>query len=141
MEYSSCVEPTSNTLLSTKLGIVAGTTLVVLHAPQSLSLELPPDVVATHRTRNHANVVVTFVTNRVDLANELAKLGQMIYPAGGLWIAWPKKLTGIASTVSDDVVRELALPMGLVDNKVCAIDATWTGLRLVWRRAVRRDDK
>ncbi len=141
MEYSSFVEPPSNTPLSTRLGIVAGTTLVVLHAPPSLSLELPPDVVTTHRTRNHANVIVTFVTNRDALANELAKLSQMIYPAGGLWIAWRKNSAGITSAVSDDVVRELALPMGLVDNKVCAIDATWTGLRLVWRRTLRRDDK
>src|SRR5665213_3389864 len=141
MEYSSFVEPPSNTSWSTKLGIVAGTTLVVLHAPQSLSLELPPDVIATHRTRNHANVVVTFVTNRDALANELAKLGQMIYPTGGLWIAWPKKSAGIASTVSDDVVRELALPLRLVGNKVCVIDATWTGLHLVWRRTLRRDDR
>ena len=140
MEYSSFVEPPSNTPLSTRLGIIPGTTLVVLHAPPSLSLEIPPDVVITHRTRNHANVVITFATNRDALANELAKLSQMIYPAGGLWIAWPKKSVGIASTVSDDVVRELALPMGLVDNKVCAIDATWTGLRLVWRRTLRRDD-
>ena len=79
--------------------------------------------------------------SRTALSNELEKLGQMIFPGGGLWIAWPKRSSGIATTLSDDVVRELALPMGLVDNKVCAIDATWTGLRFVWRRTMRRDDK
>jgi len=84
---------------------------------------------------------VAFVRSRTALSNELEKLGQMIFPGGGLWIAWPKRSSGIATTLSDDVVRELALPMGLVDNKVCTIDATWTGLRFVWRRTMRRDDK
>ena len=58
----------------------------------------------------------------------------MIFPAGGLWVAWPKRASGVATTVNENVVREIALPLGLVDNKVCAIDETWTGLRVVWRR-------
>ena len=59
----------------------------------------------------------------------------MIFPAGGLWVAWPKRASGRATTVDENVVREVALPLGLVDNKVCAIDETWSGLRVVWRRA------
>jgi hypothetical protein len=127
--------------LSTKLGIVAGTTLVLLHSPSSFSMELPPDVVVGHRVRRQADVVVTFVRSRAALSNELERLGQMVLSGGGLWIAWPKRSSEIATTLSDDVVRKLALPMGLVDNKVCAIDATWTGLRFVWRRTMRRDDQ
>ena len=140
MEYSSFVEESSSTPLSAKLGIVAGTTLVLLHSPSTFSMELPPDVVVGHRVRRQADVVVTFVRSRAALSNELERLGQMVLSGGGLWIAWPKRSSGIATTLSDDVVRELALPMGLVDNKVCAIDACWTGLRFVWRRAMRRDD-
>jgi hypothetical protein len=140
MEYSSFVEESSSTPLSTTLGIVAGTTLVLLHSPSSFSMELPPDVVVGHRVRRQADVAVTFVRSRTALSNELEKLGQMVFSGGGLWVAWPKRSSGIATTPSDDEVRELALPMGLVDNKVCAIDATWTGLRFVWRRTMRRDD-
>jgi hypothetical protein len=141
MEYSSFVEESSSTPLSTKLGIVAGTMLVLLHSPSSFSMELPPDVVVGHRVRRQADVVVTFVRSRAALSNELERLGQMVLSGGGLWIAWPKRSSGIATTLSDDVVRNLALPMGLVDNKVCAIDATWTSLRFVWRRTMRRDDQ
>jgi hypothetical protein len=61
----------------------------------------------------------------------------MVFPAGGLWIAWPKKASGMATDLTDNVIREAALPRGLVDHKVCAIDATWSGLRLVWRRERR----
>jgi hypothetical protein len=57
----------------------------------------------------------------------------MIFPAGGLWVAWPKRASGRATTMNEHVVRDVALPLGLVDNKVCAIDDTWTGLRVVWR--------
>jgi hypothetical protein len=62
---------------------------------------------------------------------------KMIFPDGGLWVAWPKRSSGVATDVTDHVVRALALERGLVDNKVCAIDETWTGLRLVWRRERR----
>jgi len=60
-------------------------------------------------------------------------LATMVRPDGGLWIVWPKRSSGVTTDVTDDVVRGLALPRGLVDNKVCAVDTTWTGLRIVWR--------
>jgi hypothetical protein len=62
---------------------------------------------------------------------------ESIFPAGAIWIAWPKRTSGVETDVTEDVVREVALPLGLVDNKVCAIDDTWSGLRLVWRREHR----
>ena len=61
----------------------------------------------------------------------------MIFPSGGLWVAWPKRASGLETTMHEGVVREVALPLGLVDNKVCAIDETWSGLRVVWRRERR----
>jgi hypothetical protein len=63
----------------------------------------------------------------------------VIFPDGGLWIAWPKKASGVATDITEDTLREVALPLGLVDNKVCAIDETWSGLRLVWRKELRAD--
>ena len=63
----------------------------------------------------------------------MERLSAMVHPDGGLWIAWPKRSSGVATDVTDHVIRHLALGLGLVDNKVCAIDDTWTGLRIVWR--------
>ena len=79
------------------------------------------------------DVVVAFVTKRAELERQLAALRRRMAPACGLWIAWPKKASGVATDMSENVVREVALPTGLVDNKVCAIDDTWSGLRLVIR--------
>ena len=73
-----------------------------------------------------------FVKSAAKLERRMEALGKMIFPSGSLWIAWPKRASGLATDVSDHVVREIALPRGLVDNKVCAIDDTWTGLRVVW---------
>jgi hypothetical protein len=71
------------------------------------------------------------------LRRRIEALARVIHPAGGLWIAWPKRASGVPTDMTEDVVREVALPLGLVDNKVCAIDQTWSGLRLVWRRENR----
>jgi hypothetical protein len=83
--------------------------------------------------RGKADVVVAFFTGRKELEGRVDALGQVVFPNGGLWIAWPKKSSGVTTDITDHVVREVALPRGLVDNKVCAIDETWSGLRLVWR--------
>lgn len=77
------------------------------------------------------------MTTRSDLAARLPALGEAIFPARLLWIAWPKRASGVATDVTENVVREMALPLGLVDTKVAAIDATWSGLRLVWRKELR----
>ncbi len=85
-----------------------------------------------------ADVVLAFFTEAAELERRLDRLGAMVFPAGGLWIAWPKRTSGVATDLTDHAVRASALPRGLVvDDKVCAVDATWTGLRLVWRRELR----
>ncbi len=83
------------------------------------------------------DVIVTFMTERADLEADLPRLRAVMAPACGLWIAWPKKASKVPTDMSDDVVREIALPTGLVDNKVCAIDQVWTALRLVIRKENR----
>ena len=82
-------------------------------------------------------MVVAFLTTASELERQIETLERLIFPAGGLWVAWPKKSSGVATDLTDHAARNLALALGLVDNKVCAIDETWTALRLVWRRAAR----
>ena len=123
--------------LARKLGIGEDATLVLIGAPTGLLTELPPRVVVRHRARGRADVVVAFFTRRAELERRFDGLGTLVYPAGGLWIAWPKRSSGVASDITDHVVRAEAMSRGLVDNEVCAIDGTWTGLRCVWRRERR----
>src|ERR1700722_11824028 len=120
----------SGTPLAAKLGVKEGATVVLLHPPPNLIDELPPGVTVKHQARGRADVVVAFFTQRARLERRVGVLATMIFPAGSLWIGWPKRAGGVQTDVSDDAVREIALPLGLVDNKVCAIDDTWTGLRL-----------
>lgn len=98
---------------------------------------LPSGITVKRQARGSADVVVAFFTRRNEYERRIDALGQMVFPAGGLWVAWPKRASGVETTMNEDVVREVALPLGLVDNKVCAIDETWSGLRLVWRRELR----
>lgn len=83
------------------------------------------------------DVIVAFVTWQAELESQLDLLRARMAPACGLWIAWPKKASRVATDMTENVIREVALPTGLVDNKVCAIDQTWSGLRLVIRRELR----
>jgi hypothetical protein len=128
----------SGTPLPKKLGIAEGSSVALFDAPSGVVRVLPPDVSVKEQARGRADVVVSFFTERRRLERRIDALARMIYPDGGLWIAWPKRASGLETTVNENVVREVALPMGLVDNKVCAIDETWSGLRLVWRRDRRR---
>lgn len=84
---------------------------------------------------------MVFVVWRAELEAELDLLRAHMAPACGLWIAWPKKASKVPTDMTDHVIREIALPTGLVDNKVCAIDETWTALRLVTRRELRPNPK
>ena len=86
------------------------------------------------RASGKADVIVSFHTERRDLEQRLPVLRERMEPHAGLWIAWPKKASKVPTDITEDVVREIALANGLVDNKVAAIDATWSGLRLVIRR-------
>jgi hypothetical protein len=123
----------SGTPLAVKLGIKSGDTLALIDAEPGVISDIPPDVVVKTRASGSADVVVIFVTKATKLEQRIGTLEKMIFPAGSLWVSWPKRSSGVENDVTDGVVREIALPRGLVDNKVCAIDDTWTGLRLVWR--------
>ena len=126
----------SGTPLPKKLGIKDGHAVAVLSEPDGFAMtlgSLPPDVRIVHDLRGHRDVVVAFFTARAVLEKRLAALTKAIFPDGGLWIAWPKKTSRVPTDITEDVVREVALPTGLVDNKVCAIDDVWSGLRLVVR--------
>lgn len=134
LERMSVEKPTP---LATKLGIASGSVLVTLKKPHDLVLDLPPNITLRSRLGRQADVIILFAREASDVEDRLDELAAAIYPSGGLWLAWPKKASGIITDLSDHVVRERALAHGLVDNKVCAIDGTWSGLRVVWRRADR----
>jgi hypothetical protein len=130
----------SGTPLPWKLGIKPGSRLALIGVPDGFVETLgplPPDVTVRADARAAADVVVYCTTRRADLERRLERLGRMIAPDGALWVAWPKRASRVATDMTEDVVRAVALPTGLVDNKVAAIDETWSGLRLVWRRELR----
>jgi hypothetical protein len=119
--------------LANKLGIHEGSSVAIFSAPPEFVLELPPGVKVRGQARGAADVVLAFFVRQDQLGRRLPGLGSMIFPAGGLWIAWPKRSSGLVTDLTDNVVRGLVLPEGLVDNKVCAVDETWSALRFVWR--------
>jgi hypothetical protein len=127
----------SGTPLPKKLGIKPGHRVLVLSAPEPFEREtlgeLPEGVTVARRLAGEADVIVSFHTERADLARRLPKLRAAMRPAAGLWIAWPKRASKVPTDLTEDVVRELALENVLVDNKVAALDETWSGLRLVIR--------
>lgn len=125
--------------LSVKLGIKENTVLALVHAPSGFALLTPPGVEVKTSVRGHVDVVVAFFVRGSPLTRQLDARSRAIAPDGGLWIAWPTRSSGVATDVTDHVLRDVALPRGLVDNKVCAIDETWTALRFVWRSSRRRD--
>ncbi len=132
----------SGTPLSQKLGIRQGHRVALVGAPPAfagLLAPLPDDVQVQTRLGDKAplDVVVAFFTRRADLERRLPGLRARLAEAGGLWIAWPKRASGVTTDMTEDAVRKVALPTGLVDNKVCAIDEVWSGLRLVLRKSLR----
>jgi hypothetical protein len=129
----------SGTPLPRKLGVTEGSSVALLRAPQGFATQLEPlpQGASLHGDPATAVLTVAFTTSREELAAEIAALAEAIRPDRMLWIAWPKRSSGVATDMTEDVVRDLALPLGLVDTKVCAIDATWSALRLMWRRELR----
>jgi hypothetical protein len=123
----------SGTPLPKKLGIKPGHRLLLLSAPEQFELDLPDGVKVGRAARGKADVIVSFHTERADLARRMPKLRAVMEPAAGLWIAWPKRASKAPTDLTEDVVRELALANALVDNKVAALDEMWSGLRLVIR--------
>jgi hypothetical protein len=124
-----------------KLGIKPGHAAAVLGAPpwfaDGLASAVGADVAEDLTGTEPLDVIVTFVRWQEELEAQLPGLRRRMAPACGLWIAWPKRAAKIPTDMTDHVVREVALPTGLVDNKVCAIDQVWSGLRLVIRRELR----
>ncbi|CAN5380208.1 DUF3052 family protein [soil metagenome] len=116
-----------------KLGIVPGVRLDVVGAPEGWRFEADPvDVVLVHGDAP-ADVIVAFCRSAADVRASVEALEPRIRPAGALWIAWPRKAAGHVSDITDNLLRDVALPRGLVDVKVAAIDADWSGLKFVWR--------
>ena len=130
----------SGTPLATKLGIKAGATVAVLDEPAGFRdwLAPLPDGVRLRKSLGRAaDVVIVFSTDRHTLQRRIKDAAAIVFPSGAVWAGWPKRSSGVATDITEGVVREIALPMGLVDNKVCAISDVWSGLRLVWRRDQR----
>jgi hypothetical protein len=127
----------SGTPLPKKLGIKPGHKLLLLGAPEGFETGtlggLPADVTVGRTARGPADVIVSFHTERAELARRMPALRAVMRPDAGLWIAWPKRASKVPTDLTEDVVRELALANVLVDNKVAALDEKWSGLRLVIR--------
>ena len=126
----------SGTPLARKLGIREGSRLALLGAPDGFDAELAPlpaGVTVLRRLAPDLDVAVLFVTERRVLARRFGEAAAALTPAGGLWVAWPKRASKMPTDVTEDVLREVGLPHGLVDNKVCAVTEVWSGLRFVWR--------
>lgn len=130
----------SGTPLARKLGIGEAMTVAIIEEPETFRKLLSPIPVRVEfrsTVRGKCDVVVAFFTRRAAFERRLAAMGRAVFPDGAIWVAWPKKASGVRTDITEDVVRLVALPTGLVDNKVCAIDDTWSGLRIVWRRELR----
>ena len=124
--------------LVAKLGIKPGHRLSVVSAPRGFALEgLPPDVSSLGPRSQGLDVVVLFVMSRSELERGFKREGSRLVANGMLWVAWPKKSSGVKTDVTEDVVREVVLPAGWVDVKVCAVDEVWSGLKVVRRVETR----
>jgi hypothetical protein len=123
----------SATPLPRKLGIKPGHRVLLLRAPEGFALDLPEGATVSTRASGAADVIVAFHLRRAELARRMPALRERMRPAAGMWIAWPKRASEVETDLTEYVGREPALANTLVDNKVCAIDETWSGLRLVIR--------
>ena len=128
----------SGTPLPKKLGIKEGSRVVLHGAPRGFEQtlgELPDGALIRTRPRRPEifDVIVLFASTRRALEDRVGELSESLAVAGGLWVAWPKKTSGVATDVTEGAVRVAGLAVGLVDNKVCAIDDTWSAVRFVRR--------
>ena len=130
----------SGTPLAQKLGIKAGQQVVTIGAPagyRKLLAPLPEEVSFTSEIKAGAVFVHFFVSERKVLEKELKRLRKLLADTGTLWISWPKKSSGAPTDITEGTIREVVLPLGFVDVKVCAVDETWSGLKLMVRRENR----
>ena len=131
----------SGTPLAKKLGIKPGTSLRAINPPDDygeLLAPLPENVIIAASDIAELDIVHLFTKSRSELARWLHHYPALIKQGGAIWVSWPKKSSGIASEITEGTVREIALPIGLVDIKVCAVDETWSGLKLVIRKENRK---
>jgi len=126
----------SGTPLPKKLGIKAGSSVVLIDAPKQFEeklVPLPDDVLLSRRKRKKCNLIIWFVESRSLLEGRINEIEAILLDAG-LWIAWPKKASGVQTDVNEDLIRQHGLAVGLVDYKVCAINETWSGLKFARRK-------
>ena len=126
--------------LAEKLGIRPGTQIAVIGAPanyRELLGPLPAKIKIVRSPKRGAPFIHLFAKERTELAEQLVMYRKTIAQDGVLWVSWPKKASKVPTDITEDVVRAVALPLGLVDVKVCAVDETWSGLKLVIRRERR----
>ncbi len=119
-----------------KLGIKPGMRIAILHPPRGYRAtlgKLPRGVTVTSVLRGVLPFIHFFTADRALLERQLPALLRTLAPDGALWVSWPKKASGVPTDMTEDVVRAVALPTGLVDVKVVAVDDVWSGLKLVWR--------
>jgi len=136
----SAVSGYSGTPLAKKLGIKAGANVCLAHAPKhygGLVAPLPDGVRLVGRVSEATDLIHIFVTRRKDLERALKSTLKAMRPDAAVWVSWPKKSSGVATELTEDTIRAVALPMGLVDVKVCAVDDVWSGLKLVVRKERR----
>jgi hypothetical protein len=130
----------SGTPLAKKLGLKPGDRIWRGGMPESVAREIDdevPDILLADEHAAGIDAAHLFTRSRAELAQRLVVLRTRIKPDGMIWVSWPKKASGVATDITEGVVREIALPLGLVDTKVCAVDSTWSGLKLVIRRELR----
>jgi hypothetical protein len=130
----------SGTPLAQKLGIKPGQRVATLEAPKGyrqLLAPVPAGVSLTKEVTADTSFLHLFVKERASLEKELKRLRRLLANTGVLWISWPKKSSGVKTDITEDVIRDVGLPLGFVDVKVCAVDETWSGLKLMIRRENR----
>ena len=130
----------SKTPLAKKLGIKQGDSVVTINEPadfRSLLVGLPQDTSFTDDLSTKPEIVIGFFTSQADLDSHLAQMGNAVFPDRTIWIAWPKRTSGVETDLTGDVVRATVLETHLVDVKVCAISDIWSGLKVVWRKERR----
>jgi len=134
----------SGTPLANKLGFKEGRGICVCDPPSNylkLVAPLPKGARVEGTLSKDTSVVHVFATKKAALAKRLVGLRDRIQADAAIWVSWPKKASGVATDITDNAIREIALPIGLVDVKVCAVDATWSGLKLVIRKGLRPKKK
>lgn len=130
----------SGTPLAKKLGMAPGSAILAINAPdhyQELLEPLPDGVTFVKSISTSVRIVHLFVTKKADLDQRLKALRDKIAPDAAVWVSWPKKASKVPTDITEDTIRAVCLPMGYVDVKVCAVDETWSGLKLVIRKELR----